>query len=332
MPQILLGFAIIFPIWQESSQGFSNWSLLLTARATGKYSPQKDGKPTKYFHLQTIKAPPVSCTLSCSSDWHTAWNFSIKHHSIFCLFFVSSQITKSLKQKARRNQILSMHFSKYPSVQPSRSPSMRVLGFLSSKTSPLLATCGHRESQAFLPPIADFSNVTPAAPIGSPLRCTSPLELPPLPGPIPVLPFRDVVSYHMLSLDHPLNAPSPLSLPRSSPPAESFDDALAFSRARLCNSASPVEPPLRCKELEPLDESGTELSDELPPGKGESPQRESMILSLSLDYQANQWIQVHNVEFFGRKLQQFGNGGYPKCKICSIFIPILIPTNPNWKL
>lgn len=181
-----------------------------------------------------------------------------------------------------------MHFSKYKSAQHSISPSMRVLGLLSSPHSPpLKKTFGHGEPQLFLPPVADFSNVTPPSPIVvSPPSCASDLKLPPLPGLIPILPFRDVVPYHLLSPDYPLNAPSSLSLPRSSPPAESFDDELAFSQASLCSSASAVEPPLGCKELGWLDESDTETSGESPPGTSESPQSESMILSLSLDYHA----------------------------------------------
>lgn len=182
-----------------------------------------------------------------------------------------------------------MHFSKYKSAQNSRSPSMRVLGLLSSPHSPpLKKPFGHGEPQLFLPPVTDFSNVAPPAPIVvSPPSCASDLKLPPLPGLIPIPPFRDVVPYHLLSADYPLNAPSSLSLPRSSPPAESFDDELAFSQASLCSSASAVEPPLGCKELGWLDESDTETSGESTPGTSESPQSESMILSLSLDYHAN---------------------------------------------
>lgn len=175
-----------------------------------------------------------------------------------------------------------MRWSEKPRAEPSRSPSMRVLGLLSSPPSARLENFGHPAPHALLLPVASSSNIAPHSPAVSPLRCTSPLELPPLPNPIPIIQFRDVVPYHLLLPDHPLDAPSSLSPHRSSPPAGSFDEALSFSQASWSSSASPVEPPLRCKELRSLNESDTKTPGEFPLGTSEWTQSESMNLSLFL--------------------------------------------------
>lgn len=222
-----------------------------------------------------------------------------------------------------------MDWSKDSSAQPCRLLSSGKLAspFCSPRT-PFLDIFEPRESHALLPPAADSSNSSPlglaSRPTSRPSHCASSLELPPLPGMVPILPFRDVVPYHLLSPDHPLNVPPHWWPHRSSPPAESFDDASTFSQARVCNSVSPVEPPLRCIELRLLSESDTETTDDSSVGTSEMPQGKSMILSYSQAYHANDWIQVHEPRCFKSQLQHYDLGVYPTGESYSILSPFPI--------